>query len=235
MKYLIVANGPFLSKSIIAEAAQEAHIIALDGAANMLVRLGIIPNIILGDFDSFQEEEVFKDIEKITLPDQDFTDFQKALHYAKQNATSIHVVCATGGRMDHEQAALKALQGEHSSHCPIYLHNECQTITFASNQTIKIMGKNHDHCGIFGMPVASMSVKNGGLEYVDQKPYHLLLSQCSSSNRLIGDEGAIVEIMGHALIVNPPMLLAQRAFSAKSRVEQLTELLMESQFSCHMK
>ena len=228
MKYLIVANGPFLAKSIILEAAQGAYVIALDGAANVLARLGIMPNMIMGDFDSFQEEAVFNNIEKLALPDQNFTDFQKALKFAKENASSIHVVCATGGRLDHEQAALKALQGEHSLRCPIYLHNEYQTITFASNQTITIMGKHHDHCGIFGMPVASMSVKNGGLEYVDQKPYHLLLSQCSSSNRLIGDEGAVVEIMGNALVVNPPMLAAQRVFSAKSRVEQLTELLMES-------
>ncbi len=217
-KYLIVANGPFLSQSIILEAAENAFIIALDGAANKLFKLGIKPNIILGDFDSFREElDFFSDVEKIIIPDQNFTDLQKGLRFAKQHASEIHIVCATGGRMDHEQASIRSLHSEYSIHCPIYLHNECQTMTFASNQTILIAGKHHDYCGFFGMPEATMSVKNGGLEYGGEEPYILSSSNFSVSNRLIGNQGAIVEIKGDALIVNPPMLMAQRKMAQKNR------------------
>lgn len=213
MKYLIVANGPFLSASIIIEASQGACIIALDGAANKLARLGIKPDIILGDFDSFQEEDCFKEVEKIMLPDQNFTDFQKSVKFAMKEATSIHVVCALGGRLDHDQANIRSLQSEYSENCPIYLHNETQTMTFVRNKTIMILGNHGDYCGLFGMPEAIMTVKNNGLAYASEKPYHLTLEKYSSSNRLVGDAGAIIDIKGSALIVNPPMFATQREFS----------------------
>jgi thiamine pyrophosphokinase len=217
-KYLIVANGPFLSKAIILEAAENAFIIALDGASNKLFKLGIKPNIILGDFDSFQGKvDFFSDVKRLIIPDQNFTDLQKGLKFAKKYASEIHIVCATGGRMDHEQSNIRSLQSEYSIHCPIYLHNECQTMTFASNQTILIAGKHHDYCGLFGMPEAVMLVKNAGLGYGGEKPYVLSSSSFSVSNRLIGDDGAIVEITGDALIVNPPMLMAQRKMAKKNR------------------
>ncbi|MES2204339.1 MAG: thiamine diphosphokinase [Pseudomonadota bacterium] len=210
MKYLIVANGPFLTKALIVKAAQGACIIALDGAANKLARLGIMPDIILGDFDSFQEETCFAAVEKIILPDQNFTDFQKALKFAKQNATSIHVVCALGGRLDHDQANIRSLKSEYSLNCPIYLHNDFQTMTYACNETVHIRGQHHDYCGLFGMPEAVMIVKNQGLEYGGDTPFSLTLTQSSSSNRLLGDEGAILEIQGNALIVHP--LLVKQCF-----------------------
>lgn len=212
MKYLIVANGLFLSKEIIIEAAQGACIIALDGAANKLALLGIMPDIILGDFDSFQEvSNTFDNVKKIVVLDQNFTDFQKALKFAMEDATAIHVVCAMGGRMDHEQANIRILQIAYSENCPIYLHTEIQTLTFARDQTILISGQPHDYCGLFGMPTATMTVKNGGLEYGGETPFLLSAVSFSASNRLIGDQGAIVEIIGDALIVNPPMLRAQRS------------------------
>lgn len=206
MKYLIVANGPFLSSVFIRAAAKNARIIALDGAANKLIQLNIKPNLIVGDFDSFQEEERLASVEKIKLVDQNFTDFQKALKFIKKEATRIDVVCATGGRMDHEQANIRALIDEYSPECPIYLHNEVQTLEFVRNKTVYIQGKHHEYCGFFGMPEAIMTVKNGGLEYGSDAPYHLTLTQCSSSNRLVGGDGAIVEIQGDALVACPSLI-----------------------------
>jgi thiamine pyrophosphokinase len=204
VKFLIVANGPFLSASFILSIAKDACIIALDGAANKLMRLGIKPDKILGDFDSYQEDERLLSVEKIKLLDQNFTDFQKALQFVKSDATLIHVVCALGGRLDHQQANIQALQSDYSEHCPIYLHNEIQTLEFVRDKTVHIHGNHHDYCGFFGMPAAVMIVKNGGLEYGSEAPYFLNQTQFSCSNRLIGNEGAIVEIQGEALIVYPP-------------------------------
>lgn len=211
MKYLIVANGPFLSTSMIVEASQGACVIALDGAANKLARLGIMPDIILGDLDSFQEEASLSSVKKIKLPDQNFTDFQKAIQFAMFDATQyglplateIHAVCATGGRFDHDQANIRTLKSAYNKHCSIYLHNDFQTITYASDEIVHIRGKHHDYCGLFGMPEATMIVKNGGLEYGSDTPFRLTLTQISSSNRLVGNEGAIVDIQGEALIIHP--------------------------------
>lgn len=206
MKYLIVANGPFLSPVLIHQAAKKARIIALDGAANKLTKLNIQPDIILGDFDSFQEEESLTSIPKIKLLDQNFTDFQKALQFIKKEATHIDVVCATGGRMDHEQANIRALVEEYSHECSIYLHNEEQTLEYVRDKTVHIRGNCDDFCGFFGMPEAWMIVKNNGLAYGSEIPYHLTLAQFSSSNQLVSDNGAIVEFKGDALVAHPSWL-----------------------------
>ena len=261
-KYLIVANGNFLAKSIIKEAALGACIVALDGAAHKLALLSIKPDIIFGDFDSiYQESDIsmhfgIKSTHNqesddllfsepylgnhgttiIPARNQNFTDLQKSLKFVMQFAnrydfplaSSIHIVCATGGRMDHEQANIRVLQSEYSTKCPIYLHSDNQTMTYATNQSIIISGYHHDYCGLFGMPYATMVIKNGGLEYGGDKPFDLLPLQYSSSNRLIGSDGAVIDITGSALIVNPPMLNSQRVFSKMSRFEQLSILLQES-------
>lgn len=251
-KYLIVGNAPFLSKSIIIEAAEDSCIVALDGASNKLANLGIKPDIILGDFDSLDEKTMRLwginqaisepymgkcGVSIVPAKNQNFTDFQKAIFFAMRqankygflNATSIHAVCITGGRADHEQTNILALKQYHSPHCPIYLHNECQSIQFVSNQTVHIQGRHNDYCGLFGMPDAKMSVKNSGLAYGNETLYSLSFAQFSSSNRLTGDNGAIVEIQGEALIIHPPMLNAQRLFSEMTREKQLLSLLKDEQ------
>ena len=226
MKYVIVANGPFLPKSIILEASEGAKIVALDGAFHPLVHLGIRPAIVIGDFDSVHARADL-DVMFIHRPDQNFTDLQKALQFCLQEkATAIHIVCALGGRLDHDKAAIYALEQAYTSHCPIYLHSTYQSAFIACNETIIIRGRPNDHCGLFGAPLGTMSVKNGGLAYGEVEPYVLSDKQYSTSNYLVGDE-AVVDIMGKVLIIHPPMLRAQRAFSAKTRKEQLMDLLNE--------
>lgn len=195
---------------MIDEVAENAIIIALDGATDPLMAFDIKPDIILGDLDSISAQAQHSGIQLISIHDQNLTDLQKGIRWAKQNATSIHVVCALGGRMDHELSNMQTLLSEYSLDCPIYLYNEYQTLFVAKNQEVMIQGLLGDYCGFFGAPEASMSVKNGGLAYGGETPYFLSQTQWSSSNQLIGNQGAVVEINGSAFIVHPPMLKAQR-------------------------
>ena len=105
MKYAIIANGPFLTEDIIAEAVKVSdRIVVLDGALGQLASLGINPHIIIGDFDSIddQQKKIWGIPEKFSLernpssnepkceagkykahiiftPNQDFPDLYKAL------------------------------------------------------------------------------------------------------------------------------------------------------------
>src|SRR6185437_4070685 len=56
--YLIVANGNFLVKEMIYEMAKDKTIIALSQAADKLFHLGLLPHILLGDFDSNNKEHI---------------------------------------------------------------------------------------------------------------------------------------------------------------------------------
>lgn len=86
---------------------QLAHIplIAADGAANALYEKGIGPEFIVGDLDSVFREtlDAFQDTCNVIVdPDQNNTDFEKALDFAaSQLWNRILIVGMHGGEMEH--------------------------------------------------------------------------------------------------------------------------------------
>ena len=78
---------------------------AADGGALLMRKLGLTPDIILGDGDSLPAE-MFPDTPREKYPTaKDFTDGEAALTYAKDHTEGDIAVCgAFGGRVDHQLA-----------------------------------------------------------------------------------------------------------------------------------
>jgi thiamine pyrophosphokinase len=110
---LILANGKPPSKRLFKKHLASADLfICADGGANIAVRFGSIPHLIIGDFDSVQKKTllVFNKVKLQKLKDQNSTDLEKALTAAIQNkCTNITIMGATGGRLDHAIGNLSAL------------------------------------------------------------------------------------------------------------------------------
>lgn len=226
-KYLIVANGPFLSADLIRELAQGATIIALDGASDKLAKLGIMPNIIIGDFDSVEPNNVwgahrFENIDDDTPPyagnfgvtivpakNQDKTDLVKAINFCDFNeATHIAVVCATGNRMDHTLGNIRVLRAEHKENRALEIYTETQMLTFAKNETAIMRGEQGDYCGIMAFPEASF--KSEGLVWGGETDYQLKFGYSDSTCNLIDKSPAKITITGEALLIHPGPLAAQK-------------------------
>jgi thiamine pyrophosphokinase len=76
-------------------------IIAADGAANSLINTGIEPELIIGDLDSINEK-LIKKRTILKIPDQNTTDFEKAIDYIAQNNLSPPIILGiNGGYIDH--------------------------------------------------------------------------------------------------------------------------------------
>lgn len=245
MKYLIVANGYFLPRAIILELAQGRQIIALDGAADRLALIGILPQIILGDFDSIKKNNVwgiqntFDEIDQksnsypgkygttiVPAKDQDYTDLVKAIQYCDQhNAIQIDIVCAVGvDRLDHTLGNSRALRSQYKSTRTIFLHGEMQSLSFCQNETIQIRGEPEEQCGVLAFPEAKFSSQ--GLKYNGENfPLKFAFSE-STCNQLLG-HAATIQVQGEALIAHPPMTAAQRIFSEKSHHERMEILVRE--------
>ena len=110
----MVAGGPLGWSSRTATLAVEARsLLAADGGANHLARLGLRPHQVIGDFDSITpatrawvgEERM------VHRPDQDRTDLDKALEFAfdEKKLQEISVLAALGGRVDHDLGNLGLL------------------------------------------------------------------------------------------------------------------------------
>jgi len=106
-KAIIIANGDSPTKSQINFLKNKGYdnIICADGGANSAKKLGIIPDLIIGDLDSItaQNKDYYSGKCKITLiRRQNDTDVEKALKFLIKNKFSeVILLGATGDRLDH--------------------------------------------------------------------------------------------------------------------------------------
>jgi len=111
MKFLIVCNGFPPPEDLMKRECEEADVvIGADGGANILIKSGIEPNLVIGDLDSFKKP-LNMDLEVIHKRDQETNDLEKALEYAKKRgAVDVVVLGAFGLRMDHSLKNLSVMK-----------------------------------------------------------------------------------------------------------------------------
>lgn len=78
------------------------RIICADSGYKHAKKMGIMPDIVLGDFDSYEREAVQCDNVQTYPAKKDYTDSEIAVQYAlEQGCDEILLLGATGGRLDH--------------------------------------------------------------------------------------------------------------------------------------
>ena len=105
MKALLVLAGEPPDESLLAWRAEDSDfVIAVDGGMNALIQAGIQPDLLVGDFDSFDPKTSGSiSCKVIREEDQDSTDLEKALRHIPRDEVPDEIVLlgATGGRSDH--------------------------------------------------------------------------------------------------------------------------------------
>lgn len=136
-------------------------IVCTDGAYHFLVDSKIIPDLIMGDFDSI--ESLPKDIPHLHTPDQNFTDFEKSLmHIIKLGYTDIDVFAANGLEQDHFLGNLSTAL-KYKKLINIIFFDDNQTYYFLDKKCKieNVLGKT---ISLFPFPKAT-KVKSTGLMY----------------------------------------------------------------------
>ncbi|MEM9320333.1 MAG: thiamine diphosphokinase [Pseudomonadota bacterium] len=84
-------------------------LVAADGGAVAALRAGRMPDAVIGDLDSLPDDarSAIADQSIFHLPEQDTTDFDKALRAI--SAPGVIAVGCMGGRLDHELAAFHSM------------------------------------------------------------------------------------------------------------------------------
>nr|WP_297171734.1 thiamine diphosphokinase [uncultured Agathobaculum sp.] len=95
------------------DAHPDALIVCADGGLRHARALGLHPDLMISDCDSLPEVEGSEIIR--LKPEKDDTDTQGCLREAfRRGCTEATLVCATGGRIDHELANLSLLEEAHA-------------------------------------------------------------------------------------------------------------------------
>lgn len=106
-RVLIFANGMIENDQVVAQLARSAGLlVAADGGARHLTRLGLRPDLLVGDLDSLSAAEVDAldrtGVEILRYPpEKDETDLELAIQAAlARGCTDLVIIAALGGRLD---------------------------------------------------------------------------------------------------------------------------------------
>lgn len=119
----VFCGGELRNADRAEQAAGRADLlIAADGGANHLARLGLKPQVIVGDMDSIAPDLWTGDEQIVRMShstDKDRSDAELAVEYAlQQGCRQVTLVAALGERLDHALANV-ALVAEHPGHVTI--------------------------------------------------------------------------------------------------------------------
>jgi thiamine pyrophosphokinase len=159
--FLTLLGGGSVTSAELAKALRFAPIlVAADGGAHFAISQGIVPEAVIGDFDSLEDQtrtaiprERFHQVDE-----QDTTDFEKCLARAK--APLILGVGLTGKRRDHELAAYHALMRYPAQRC-LLIAEEDIIMLCPPKMSIDLPGGTR----VSLFPMAPVTVNSTGLEW----------------------------------------------------------------------
>lgn len=143
MKTLIITGGKISADFALTffEKKEYECIIAADKGLEVLDKLCIKPDYIIGDFDSLEEGILCEYSENGIIklnPEKDFTDTEAAIRLAiEKGSDSITIIGATGSRLDHVLANISLLMIPLEAGIPAYIIDENNRIRLI-DKTIEI-------------------------------------------------------------------------------------------------
>ena len=102
---LIISGGDYCG--LPDELRQADYVIACDRAYLYAERMGVEPDLILGDFDSAPQPETAIPIERVPTRKDDTDTMLAARRAAERGCKEVAVCCAFGGRLDHTIANIQ--------------------------------------------------------------------------------------------------------------------------------
>lgn len=161
-KCVIISGGEFAENI----CTDNAFVITCDKGYEYALRLGIEPDLFIGDFDSFHGK-ISERTEILSLPIvKDDTDTLFAARYALDKGfDDISIYCALGGRLDHSFANIQtgAFIASKGSLAAVYGHD--QELYFLSGGSINLKQKDGYALSVFSISDKCTGVNISGAKY----------------------------------------------------------------------
>ncbi|MDD6919819.1 MAG: thiamine diphosphokinase [Eubacteriales bacterium] len=130
--------------------AKNTYIICADGGYEFALKANIVPNLIVGDFDSLNTN-LPTSVDIIKVPtEKDDTDLQLALKIClKKNITNVDIIGGIGGRVDHTIGNIQNLVHYTLQGININMFDTRQIITIQLPSTKKYHKKSNYQFSLF--------------------------------------------------------------------------------------
>ena len=207
MKVIVVANGTLPRAEIKPEG--NTPIVAADGGGRHCLQLGIVPQVLIGDFDSLSDDEI-RELEAAgsTLyrypTDKDETDLELALDYALEcGADEITLYGLLGGRWDMSFANILLLAAPRYSGVQFQvMAADTRLYILRAGETLKLTGHPGDTVSVIPFTPDVGGLSYTGLAWPLENASLAFGSPRGVSNRLVVDTAQIKLENGVALVVH---------------------------------
>jgi len=206
MTGIVICNGSITDYGYYKDYFDDAQlIVCADGGAVHAKKMGVKPHILVGDFDSIQDD-VLKwfentDAEIQHYPvEKDMTDSEIAINIAvERGCTSIRILGGFGTRLDHSLANVFLLKKLLDKGIKASIINESNEITLI-NDEIKLQKRDGYNVSLIPITEKVEGVTTKGLYYPLHEATIEMGSTWGVSNEFV-DETAEVTIKSGMLIV----------------------------------
>lgn len=195
MPNIAIVAGGNCDLSLYKDILRDAYIIGADRGALYLAESGYQVDIAVGDFDSVSESEMEKiykasgDIDRLP-EDKDETDLEHALKRALLIPGTIHILGATGTRLDQTLSAINLLKLCYENNRDAYIYDKNNRIRLIEGHVV-IKKDRYRYVSLipYGDILVNVSLK--GFKYSGE---HITLERKTSlgiSNEIVADEAEI--------------------------------------------
>lgn len=205
MKGLIISGGNRVKRETLLENIKDRYIVVADGGIKNLIGTDIIPDEVLGDFDSIDEEgKSFIEKNNIKIEKypsrKDFTDTELCLEVLlKKGADDIIILGATGTRLDHMFSSMFLLERLKKESVAGKFIDDYNEVSFISNETVEVKKNKYKYLSI--VPVSKeVCLTLNGTEYEVENLKFNRFTTIAVSNE-VKDEVAKIEIDGEGFLI----------------------------------
>ncbi len=162
-KCVIVGAGDFTESELNINVGD--FVIAADGGYNHLLKIGVKPDLLMGDFDSLGDLPENIDIKRFKA-EKDDTDTALAIEHGIELGYKLfHLYGCTGGRLEHTVANIQCLVRLSRSRMRGYIFSKEQIITSITNDVLSFDSGCKGYISAFAYGGDAKGVYERGLKY----------------------------------------------------------------------
>lgn len=206
MRAIIISSGNLNIDIFKKIKKSDDIIICADGGARHLYKYNIVPDMIVGDLDSLNEEYVgyYEKLDVIfhKFPsEKDYTDTELAVEYGiERGATELILLGSTGTRLDHTLANIMLLYKLLNRSIKAKIIDDNNEI-FIVNNDIKIKKEENTYVSFLPIFQDCRGVSMSGFKYITDGVDFELGSTMGISNEVADGNGTIEIKQGISLVI----------------------------------
>lgn len=190
---------------------EEDYVIAADGGYLYCKMMEIVPDLILGDFDSVGEKEAeeLSRIQKVSperivlLPaEKDETDMLAAIHAGMdEGCREFYIYAGQGGRLEHTIANIQCLKYIRECGAVGYMIDASGMIMVAQNETVHFQPQTEGYLSLFSMGDKTEGVTIRNMKYLLNNATLTNSFPIGISNEFIGEPASVTVENGTLMII----------------------------------